>query len=157
MPLLPHLQIWECPDPCTRPVGNALIRSEICRFVPVSTVPRACRFYLLLTGEVPRRGGGRETSGSFCWKIFGYSRFSNLARWPRSHAKYSKARPISPSAAPPQLPRQEELRPDRTRNAPENSAFCRPLLPERAWSVRHMARRNGSGASNAVSPYRRNA
>ena len=112
-PLLPHLQIWECPDPCTRPVGNALMRSETHRFVPVSTVLRARRFYLLLMGEVPRRGGGREKTGSFCWKIFGFFRLSYLVRWPRSPAEPLEARPISPSAAPPQLPRQEELRPGR--------------------------------------------
>ena len=54
---------------------NTLIHSEIRRFVPVSYVLRARRFYLLLTGEVPRRGGGREKTGSFYWKIFGFSRF----------------------------------------------------------------------------------
>ena len=68
-------------------------------------------------GGAPK-GRRERKSGSFCRKIFGFSGFSNLARQSRSPAEPSKTRPISPSAAPPQLPRQEALRPGRARNAP---------------------------------------
>ena len=130
-----HRKIRGYLDPCIRPVGNAFMHSETRRFVPVSTLPNVCRFYLLLTGEVPRRGGGREKSGSFCQKIFSFSGLSILARRSRLHAKHSKSRPISPSAAPPQLPRQEELSPDRAAERAGAGTFCRPLLPGQAWPV----------------------
>ena len=36
--------------------------------------------------------------------------------------------------------------------APEPGAFCRPLLPGRAWPVPYMARWNHSGASDVSGP-----
>ena len=81
-------------------------------------------------GGAPKGRRERKTR-SFCRKMFGFSRFSNFAWWPRSPAKHSKARPISPSAAPPQLPRQEELRPGRARNAPGSVYFAGPCC--QAW------------------------
>ena len=67
--------------------------------------------------------------------MFGFSGFQNLARQSRSRAESSKARPISPSAAPPQLPRQEELRPGRAVRRAGAGIFCGCLLPGRAWPV----------------------
>ena len=147
-----HVQFWGRPDSCTRPVGNAFMRSEIRRFVPVPTVPHVCRFYLLLTGEVPRRGGGREKTGNFCRKKFCFSGFSNLARQSRSSVEHSKTRPISPSAAPPQLPRQEARRPGRAAERAGVGAFCWPLLLGRAWPVPYRVRRNGFGAFDLGGP-----
>ena len=85
-------------------------------------------------GGAPK-GRRERKSRSFCRKNFGFSRLSGLARWPRSPAKSSKVRPISPSAAPPQLPRQEELRPGRAAERAGADADRAPLLPERAWPV----------------------
>ena len=73
--------------------------------------PRAGGFYLPLTGEVPRRGGGREEAVGHCRMRSLPSGRSDSARQSRRLAEQSEACPISPSAAPPQLPRQEELRP----------------------------------------------
>ena len=83
------------------------------------------------------KGRRERKTGSFCRKIFGFFRFSYLARWPRSRTKPSKARPISPSAAPPQLPRQEELSPGRAVRRAGVSGECAPLLPERINAFRN--------------------
>ena len=56
------------PDGGTGPVGNALMRSEIQRFVPVLTALRAHGFYLLLTVDVPRSGGERKNPTVFARK-----------------------------------------------------------------------------------------
>ena len=93
-------------------------------------------------GGAPKGRRERKT-GSFCRKIFGFSGFSDLVRQSRSRAKPSETRPISPSAAPPQLPRQEELRPGRARNAPGLEHFagacCRDGHgpAERVWYIQH--------------------
>ena len=85
----------------------------------------------------PPDGGGapegrrERKSWQFLPEKFGFSGFSNLARWPRSPANNSEACPISPSAAPPQLPRQEELRPGRAVRRAQACVFHRLLLPVR--------------------------
>ena len=128
---------------------------------------------------LPDGGGAPEgrrerKSWQFLPEKFGFSGFSNLARWPRSPANNSEACPISPSAAPPQLPRQEELRPGRAVRRAGAGARRAPLLPERinafptrrvhrsartqicpygtgrAWPVPYMAGRNHCGAFYVV-------
>ena len=81
-------------------------------FSPISIL-KILKLMTLPDGGGAPKGRRERKTGSFCREIFGFSRLSNSARQSRSPAKNSKVRPISPSAAPPQRPRQEKLSPGR--------------------------------------------